>query len=316
LLELVIFSTLNGVLYGMLLFLLASGLTLIFSMMGVLNFAHASFYMLGAYFGFQLSQWMNFWVALIAAPVLVGLIGAAVERFGLRQVHKWGHVAELLFTFGLAFVIEELVQMVWGKLPVDYRVPPALDFSAFTLFDTTYPAFRMFMLLISVAIFIALLLVLTRSRIGLIIQAALTHPHMVAMLGHNVPKVFMMVFGFGSGLAAIAGVIAGPALVTQPSMAHTLGPILFVVVVFGGLGSLSGAFVASLLIGLIQTFAIAINYSVGDFLMQFGVSRPLQGTLSDLWQVTVAQVGPVVPYLMLVLILIFRPTGLMGTRET
>lgn len=311
-----IFSTLNGVLYGMLLFLLASGLTLIFSMMGVLNFAHASFYMLGAYFGFQISQWMNFWVALIFAPILVGLIGAAVERFGLRQVHKWGHVAELLFTFGLAFVIEELVQMIWGKLPVDYRVPPALDFSAFTLFDTTYPAFRMFMLLISVAIFVVLLLVLTRSRIGLIIQAALTHPHMVAMLGHNVPKVFMMVFGFGSGLAAIAGVIAGPALVTQPSMALTLGPILFVVVVFGGLGSLPGAFIASLLIGLIQTFAVAIDYSLGDFLAQFGISRPLQGALSDLWGVTVAQVGPVVPYLMLVLILIFRPTGLMGTRET
>jgi branched-chain amino acid transport system permease protein len=316
LLELVIFSTLNGVLYGMLLFLLASGLTLIFSMMGVLNFAHASFYMLGAYFGYQISQWLDFWVALFVAPVLVGLIGAAVERFGLRQVHKWGHVAELLFTFGLAFVIEELVQMVWGKLPVDYRVPPLLDFPAFTLFETTYPAFRMFMLLISAGIFIVLLLILTRSRVGLIIQAALTHPNMVAMLGHNVPKVFMMVFGVGSGLAAIAGVIAGPALVTQPSMAHVLGPILFVVVVFGGLGSLPGAFIASLLIGLIQTFAIAINYSLGEFLMQFGVSRPIEGVLSDLWQVTVAQIGPVVPYLMLVLILIFRPTGLLGTRET
>ncbi|WP_298728666.1 branched-chain amino acid ABC transporter permease [uncultured Ferrovibrio sp.] len=315
-LELVIFSTLNGVLYGMLLFLLASGLTLIFSMMGVLNFAHASFYMLGAYFGFQISQWLDFWLALIVAPVLVGLIGAGVERWGLRTVHRWGHVAELLFTFGLAFVIEELVQMIWGKLPVDYRVPPALDFPAFTLFETTYPAFRMFMLLISVAIFLVLLLILTRSRVGLIIQASLSHPHMVAALGHDVPKVFMAVFGVGSALAGIAGVIAGPALVTQPSMAHVLGPILFVVVVFGGLGSLSGAFIASLLIGLIQTFAIAINYSLGDVLMALGVTRPIQGLLNDLWQVTVAQVGPVIPYLMLVLILIFRPTGLMGTRET
>lgn len=310
-----IFSTLNGVLYGMLLFLLASGLTVIFSMMGVLNFAHASFYMLGAYFGFQISQWLDFWVALFVAPLLVGLIGAAVERYGLRPVHRWGHVAELLFTFGLAFVIEELVQMIWGKLPVDYRVPPALDFDAFTIFETTYPAFRMFMLLISVAIFIVLLLILTRSRVGLVIQAALTHPGMVAMLGHNVPKVFMVVFGVGSALAGIAGVIAGPALVTQPSMALTLGPILFVVVVFGGMGSLPGAFIASLMIGLIQTFAIAVNYSLGDFLMQFGVTQPVDGMLSDLWRVTVAQIGPVVPYLMLVLILIFRPTGLMGTRE-
>ena len=314
-LELVIFSALNGLLYGMLLFLLASGLTLIFSMMGVLNFAHASFYMLGAYFGFQLSK-VNFVLALVAAPVLVGLIGAAVERWGLRTVHKWGHVAELLFTFGLAFVIEELVQMIWGKLPADYRVPAFLDFPAFELFGTTYPAFRMFMLFVSVATFVALLMVLTRSRIGLIVRAALTHPNMVAMLGHDVPRVFMLVFGVGSGLAALAGVIAGPVLVTQPSMAHLLGPILFVVVVLGGLGSLAGAFIASLLIGLIQTFAIAIDYSLGDPLRAVGMGAPVQGVLSDLWQVTVAQVGPVVPYLLLVLMLIFRPTGLMGTRET
>jgi branched-chain amino acid transport system permease protein len=316
LLELVIFSTVNGVLYGMLLFLLASGLTLIFSMMGVLNFAHASFYMLGAYVGFQVSLWTNFWVGLVLAPLVVGLIGVGVERWGLRTVHKWGHVAELLFTFGLAFVIEELVQMIWGKLPVDYRVPPSLDFPAFELFGTTYPAFRMFMLSVSVGIFLVLLLILTRSRMGLIIQAALTHPNMVAMLGHDVPKIFMLVFGGGSALAAVAGAIAGPVLVTQPSMAHVLGPILFVVVVFGGLGSLSGAFIASLLIGLIQTFAIAIDYSLGDALGALGMTRPIEGLLNDLWQVTVAQVGPVVPYLMLVLILIFRPTGLMGTRET
>src|ERR671937_1986965 len=115
-LELIIISTLNGVLYGMLLFLMASGLTLIFSMMGVLNFAHASFYMLGAYVGFQVSQWTNFWVGLVLAPLVVGVIGVGVERWRLRTVHKWGHVAELVFTFGLAFVIEELVQMIWGKL--------------------------------------------------------------------------------------------------------------------------------------------------------------------------------------------------------
>ena len=106
-------------------------------------------------------------------------------------------MAELLFTFGLAFVIEEIVQMVWGKAPVDYRVPALLDFTAFTVFSTNYPAYKLFMLLISIAIFIALLAVLTRTRVGLIIQAALTHPHMVAMLGHNVPRVFMLVFGVG-----------------------------------------------------------------------------------------------------------------------
>ena len=315
-LELIVFSTLNGLLYGMLLFLLASGLTLIFSMMGVLNFAHASFYMLGAYFGYQISRYVGYWPGLVLAPLLVGVIGALVERFGLRTVHKHGHVAELLFTFGLAFIIEELVQMIWGKIPVDYRVPEALNFSAFTLFETTYPAFRMFMLLISVAVFIGLLLLLTRTRVGLIIRAALSHPSMVGALGHNVPLVFMLVFGVGCGLAALAGVIAGPALVTQPAMAASLGPILFVVVVVGGLGSLPGAFVASLLIGLIQTFAVALNVSLADLLAKLGVTVTRESVGGDLWMATVAQVAPIIPYLLLVLILIFRPKGLLGDRDT
>jgi branched-chain amino acid transport system permease protein len=315
-LELFIVSTLNGVLFGMLLFLMASGLTLIFSMMGVLNFAHASFYMLGAFFGFQISRWVGFWPALVIAPVLVAAIGAAVERFGLRNVHRHGHVPELLFTFGLAYVIEEVVQMVWGKSPVDFRVPEALDFAAFTIFATNYPAYKLFMLLISVGVFVALYAVLTKTRIGLIVQAALTHPHMVAHLGHNVPLVFMLVFGVGSGLAAVAGVIAGPALVTQANMAALLGPILFVVVVVGGLGSLSGAFVASLLIGLLQTFAVSVNVSLADVFGLVGFKPTPDSALKDIWNVTVAQIAPILPYLLLVLVLILKPTGLMGTRET
>ena len=300
----------------MLLFLLASGLTLIFSMMGVLNFAHASFYMLGAYFGYQISRYVGYWPGLVLAPILVGFIGALVERFGLRTVHKFGHVAELLFTFGLAFIIEEGVQMIWGKVAVDYRVPELLNFPAFTLFETTFPAFKMFMLVMSVATFVALLTLLTKTRVGLIIQAALSHPNTVGMLGHNVPLIFMMVFGFGCGLAALAGVIAGPALVTQPAMAASLGPILFVVVVVGGLGSLSGAFIASLAIGLIQTFAVAINVSIADVTAVFGIKLDPNSFAGDLWMATIAQVAPIIPYLLLVLVLMFRPQGLMGNRDT
>jgi branched-chain amino acid transport system permease protein len=314
--ELIVVSALNGTLYGLLLFLMASGLTLIFSMMGVLNFAHASFYMLGAFFGFQISRWAGFWWALLLAPVLVGIVGAFVERFGLRNVHKHGHVAELLFTFGLAFVIEEVVQIIWGKSPVDFRVPALLDFPAFTVFATNYPAYKLFMLLISIAIFISLFAVLTRTRVGLIVQAALTHPHMVAHLGHNVPLVFMSVFGVGAALAGIAGVIAGPALVTQSSMAALLGPILFVVVVVGGLGSLQGAMFASLLIGLLQTFAISVNLSLADVFAGSGFSPQTNTLLGDLWRVSVAQIAPVLPYLLLILVLIFKPTGLFGNRET
>jgi len=300
----------------MLLFLLASGLTLIFSMMGVLNFAHASFYMLGAYFGYQISRYVGYWPGLVLAPILVGFVGALIERFGLRTVHKFGHVAELLFTFGLAFIIEEAVQMIWGKVAVDYRVPELLNFPAFTLFETTFPAFKMFMLVMSVATFLALLTLLTRTRVGLIIQAALSHPNTVGTLGHNVPLIFMMVFGVGCGLAALAGVIAGPALVTQPAMAASLGPILFVVVVVGGLGSLPGAFVASLAIGLIQTFAVAVNVSIADVMATVGIKLDPNSFAGDLWMATVAQVAPIIPYLLLVLVLMFRPQGLMGNRDT
>lgn len=314
--ELVLFSLLNGLVFGMLLFMLSSGLTLIFGMMGVLNFAHAAFYMLGAYFAYTLTGYIGFWPALVIAPLLVGGVGALVERYGLRRVHRFGHVAELIFTFGIAVLLEEIVQTVWGRTAKSYEVPELLDFPLFKLFSTSFPAFKAFMLLISVGIFVLLFLVLTRTRAGLIIQASLTHPNMVGMLGHNVPRVFMAVFGLGSALAGLAGVIAGPVLGTFPGMAQVLGSIVFVVVVIGGLGSLTGAFVASLLIGILQTFAVAFNDSLMDVASDLGIRLSPQSAFADLWTVTVAQVAPIMPYLLLVLVLIIRPMGLFGTRET
>lgn len=314
--ELVTFSLLNGLVTGLLLFMLSSGLTLIFSMMGVLNFAHASFYMLGAYFAYTISGYLGFWTGLIVAPILVGLVGALVERYGLRHVYRHGHVAELIFTFGLAFLIEEIVQFVWGRAAKGYHEPEILQFPLFTLFGQNFPAYKAFMILIAVGIFIGLFMVLTRTRIGLIIQAAITHPQTVANLGHNVPLIFMGIFGVGCGLAGLAGVIAGPALGTFPGMAFVLGSIVFVVIVVGGLGSLGGALIASLLIGWLQTFAIAIDVSVTDFLSLFGVTFDADHWLRDLWTLRLPQIAPILPYLLLILILIFRPTGLMGRRES
>jgi branched-chain amino acid transport system permease protein len=314
-LELIVISTLNGVLFGMLLFLMASGLTVIFSMLGVLNFAHASFYMLGAFFGFQ-TQPMG-WVL---ARALHRSVAGRRARCGSRAIwpatgHRNGHVAELLFTFGLAFAIEEIVQIIWGKSPVDFRIPSALDFPAFTIFSTNYPAYNMFMLLVSIAIFAGLLLVLKKSRVGLIVQAALPIRTWSGISATMSGASSCWSSASATALAAVAGVIAGPALVTQSNMAALLGPILFVVVVVGGLGSLPGAFVASLLIGLIQTFAVSMN---GSFASAFGPLSPdyAQTWLSDIWGVTVAQIAPIMPYVLLVLILIFRPMGLLGTRET
>lgn len=314
--ELVLFSLLNGLVFGMLLFMLSSGLTLIFGMMGVLNFAHAGLYMLGAYFAYTLSLRLGFWPSLLVAPILVGILGALIERHGLRRVHRFGHVAELIFTFGVALLIEEVVQLVWGRPAKPYEVPAVLDFALFRLFNTSFPAYKAFMLAISVGIFVFLFAILTRTRAGLIIQASLTHPGMVAMLGHNVPRVFMIVFGIGSALAGLAGVIAGPVLGTFPGMAQVLGSIVFVVIVIGGLGSLSGAFVASLLIGIVQTFAVALDVSVGDLLAAAGIATSARSAFHELWRVTIAQVAPIMPYVFLVIVLIMRPTGLFGTRET
>jgi branched-chain amino acid transport system permease protein len=313
--EFALITLLNGVSYGLLLFMLSSGLTLIFSMMGVLNFAHASFYMLGAYFAYALSGKLGFWPALFIAPLLTGVVGALVERYGLRTVHKYGHIPELLFTFGLSYVMVEVVQLVWGKAAVPYAIPPELDGPLFSLFGTSFPLYRGFMMLMALLMLLAMHVVLTRTRIGLVIQAALTHPDMVEALGHNVPRVFMLVFGGGCALAGLAGVIGGNAFVTEPGMAATVGSIVFVVVVVGGLGSLTGALAASLLIGVLQTFAVTLDVSLASLMTHLGVQADAATFGFAVLKLTLAQVAPILPYLLLVLMLIFRPRGLLGTRE-
>jgi branched-chain amino acid transport system permease protein len=314
--EIATFSLLNGAVYGLLLFMLSSGLTLIFSMMGVLNFAHASVFMLGAYFSWQIARWIGFWPALVVAPLLCGLVGAAIERYGLRRVHRQGHVAEILFTFGLAYVIAEIVVMAWGRNPIENRVPAVIDFPAFTLLGTSYPFYKVVMTGISIAMFGFLYAAFKRTRLGLIIQAALTHPQTVGALGHDVPRLFVLVFGIGSALAGLAGVIGGFALLTEPNMAANLGPIVFVVVVVGGLGSIPGAFVASMLIGILQTFAVALDYSLMDLFRGMGIVLDAASPLHDVYAIKIAQTAPILPYVLLVLMLIVRPRGLMGTRDS
>lgn len=325
-----LFNTLSA---GALLFMLSAGLTLIFSMLGVLNFAHASFYMLGAYVGWWLSGRWGFGGALVLAPVVVGLLGAVCERGLLRRVHASGHVAELLATFGLAQVLDETVQLLWGRSPQTFTPPAWLQGPAFTLVtsdatdtpwrahwgaapaatcgggnawpwgsDAThlpdaasvavqclqFPLTRAFIMGVALLMLGGLAWLLLRTRLGLVVQAALTHPAMVQALGHDVPTVFTGVFGVGCGLAALAGVVGGMTFVTEPAMSHSMGPLLFVVVVVGGLGSLGGALLASLLIGALQTLPLTLGH-------------PL-----------LAQAAPVLPYALLVLTLALRPQGLMG----
>lgn len=300
-------SLLNGLTYGFLLFMLAAGLTLVFSLMGVMNFAHASLYMLGAYVGYSLVTPLGFWLAALAAPIAVGLLGCVLERWLLRPLHARGHVAELLFTFGLAFLIEEAVKLVWGAGTVDYHFPPELEGSLFQWFGTPYPAYKGFMVLVAVLALGGLYGLVAHTRVGLIVRAALTHPQMVENLGHDTDRVFMWVFGLGTALAALAGVIGGAALTTEPSMAAQLGTIVFVVVVIGGLGSIQGAFLAAMLVGVLQTVLIAVDLRLGQML-------PL-ASLPALGGLKVSQLAPMAPYALMVAMLLARPRGLFGRRE-
>ncbi len=316
--ELILVNIIDGLVTGLLLFMLSAGLTLIFSMMGVLNFAHASFYMLGAYFAYEISTYLGFWMGLLVAPLLVGVVGAGVERYGLRRVHQYGHVPELIFTFGLALLIEELVKFIWGNDQVPYQIPEILEGAAFTISSYNIPAYKVFMIFLSLIIFGGLLYVLTKTRVGMIIQAALSYPRTVEALGHNVPLVFMGVFGVGTALAGVAGVIAGPVLSTFPGMAFVLGSIVFVTIVIGGLGSLGGALCAALIIGWLTTFAKAYNVRMEDILTGIGFEKPeplWDSAWSDLWTLTSPQIADILPYLLMVLILVFRPYGLFGKRD-
>ncbi|MBY0430161.1 MAG: branched-chain amino acid ABC transporter permease, partial [Rhodospirillales bacterium] len=296
--EFLMTSTLNGIIYGMLLFMVSAGLTLIFGMMGVLNFAHASFYMLGAYLGYTLSGIFNFWVGLLVAPLLVGAVGVLIERFMLRRVHRHGHAHELLLTFGIALVCEELIKLFYGDFPVNYRMPAELNFAAFTLFGTNYPFYRVFIGAVALAMFLALSLLLTRTRIGIIVRGAERLPKMAEALGHNVPLVFMGVFGTGAALAGLAGAVAGAFFPTNPNMAIDLGVIVFVVVVVGGLGSLAGSLVASLLIGIFTSFAVGLNWSLAGLLSGVGLGDWARG-VGGLVTMTLSSISGTVPFLLM-----------------
>jgi branched-chain amino acid transport system permease protein len=274
----------HGLVYGMLLFLVASGLTLVFGMMRVLNIAHASFYMLGAYFAYSVVAGTgSFWLALLVAPIAVGLIGAGVERFLLRQMGGGSHVLELMLTFGLFYIIGEVVLWIWGSTAHPVPEPPLLSGSV-PLLGARYPVYRLFILGVSALLCVILWLVLMASRIGIIIRSAVSDGEMVSALGIDVSLVRMGVFGAGAALAALAGVIAAPFLQADPTMGSAILIDTFAVVVVGGFGSLLGALVAAQLIAQLQSFGILF----------------------------VPELATVFEFLLMTAVFIFRPQGLLG----
>src|SRR5690606_38332922 len=242
-----------------------------------------------------------------------GLIGVLVERYILRRVHHHGHAHELLITFGLSFIIAELVKLFFGNYPVNYRVPDALDFSAFALGGLNYPAYRVFMGAVAISMFVAIYQLLTRTRVGIVVRSALNRPKMAEALGHNVPLVFMGVFGVGAALAGLAGAVAGAFYTTNPNMALELGVMVFVVVVVGGLGSLGGAMAASLLIGIVTSIAVGIDATLAHLFSLFD-ARELAEQMGGIFVLKVSSLAATIPFALMLLVLLLRPNGLMGSK--
>jgi branched-subunit amino acid ABC-type transport system permease component len=277
-------QALNGLAYGVLLFLLSVGLTLIFGMLDVVNLAHGSYYMLGAYAGLTLiAVTGNFWLAVLVAPVSVALIGAAVERTCLRPLYRRGPLDQVLLTFGLIYVFEDLVKWIWsGRIR---SIPtPALFSGSVTIFGATIPSYRLFVIVFGLAMAVVLWALIEKTRLGAIIRAGVFDSEMTAGMGINIQRVFTGVFAFGAGLAGLSGVIAGPIQSAYPPMgASILVPALIVVVV-GGLGSLKGSLAGSLIIGQAETFG----------------------------KVWLPGASMLMIYVVMALILLFRPQGLFG----
>ena len=275
----------NGLVYGALLIVMSSGLALIYGLRRVVNFAHGELYMLGAYIGFSVAQYSNFWVALVAAPAAMAVVGVLLDRYGFRLLQDREPLNVMLVTFGLLLILEDLVVFIWGKSNYSLFTPELLNFSV-NLLGNDVPAYRIGVIFMGAAVALGLTLWLRFSRIGLFVRAASTDPVTTSMQGVNTDALSAGVVGLGSALAGLAGVVAAPFLSLSPHMSSDVLIDSFVVVVIGGLGSLAGAFIAALLLGMMQ--AVGAVY--------------------------LPEVSALLPFIFMIAILIWKPSGLAGSR--
>ena len=275
----------NGLVYGALLIVMCSGLALIYGLRRVVHVAHGSLYMLGAYLGYSIALHSNFWVALVAAPAVMAVLGVLLDRYGFRLLQDRDPLTVVLITFGLLLVIEDFVQTVWGKSNLSLSAPEALS-GTVDLFGTPVPAYRIAVIGVGALVAVGLSLWLRFSKVGLHVRAASTDPTTTAMQGVNTDALSAGVVGLGTALAGLAGVVAGPFLSLSPSMSSDVIIDSFVVVVVGGLGSLAGAFIAAMVLGMVQ--------SVGA--------------------VYLPDAAVLLPFVLMVAVLIWKPAGFAGSR--
>ena len=287
---------LNGVQYGLLLFLVSSGLTLVFGIMGIINIAHGSFYMVGAYLAWSLTGAIgNFWLALPAGIVISVLIGMLLEWLVIRWLYHRDHLYQVLLTYGLILVVEELRSVLWGDDVRGVDIPKILSASIPLTENQSYPVYRLWISAVCLLVAALMYWVIQKTRLGMMIRAGASNREMVQSLGINIQIVYRVVFAAGLTLAALAGMIAAPVSAVFPGMGSHVLIVCFVVVVIGGMGSVKGALIASLLIGLVDTFGKVVTLEIGGFKV-----------LPELSSMTV--------YVLMAAILLWRPEGLFGKR--
>lgn len=278
-----------GLVNGAVLILLALGLSIIFGIMGIVNFAHGAFYMIGAYLGWlALRLTGSFWVALLIAPVLGGLLGAAAEKGMLQRIYSRRESVFLgiLITFGISFLAPDTIRLFFGKTGLPYVIPPLLQGTAFTIGHTPLSTYRLFLILVAFVLTLLLWLLLKKTDLGMIIRAGTTNALMVEVLGIDLRRIWTTTFGLGTALASIAGVLVGPIFAVQPTMGDTIVIQCFIVVIIGGMGSFFGAVVSGLLVGQVLTLFPLLPYT--------------------------QRLADMVIYILMAIVLLVRPRGLFG----
>jgi len=275
----------NGLVYGALLIVMCSGLALIFGLRRVINFAHGGLYMLGAYIGWAVALKTHFWAGLLVAPLVMGCLGVAMDRWGFRLLQDRDPLVVVLVTFGALLIMEDVVRTIWGSNNYSMDGPALLAFS-FHLWGQELPAYRVAVIVVGAAVALGLTLWLRFSKLGLFVRAASVDPNTTAMQGVNTDALSALVVGVGFALAGLAGVVAAPFLSLAPSMSAEIVLDSFVVVIIGGLGSLAGAFIAAIVLGLVQTLGTVYLPSIAVLL----------------------------PFVLMAAVLLWRPAGIAGNR--
>jgi branched-chain amino acid transport system permease protein len=302
--ELLLVQTLNGVQYGLLLFLLAAGLTLVLGIMNFVNLAHASFYMLGAYLGAAVFvQSGSFLLAGVAAVLGTLLIGLIVERTTLLAFYARDHLDQVLATFGLILFFNELVRVIWGPQPVYMRAPDGFT-GAVNVFGALYPSYRFLVIVAGLAVAAALYFMIHHTRVGMLIRAGATNSRMVSVLGVNIRLLNTLLFGLGAALAGLSGLMAAPILAVQPGMGDNVLIVVLVAIVIGGIGSVRGAFFGALIVGIVDT--------IGRTMLPLLLRQIAERSIAD-------AAGPALAsmliFLFMAIVLAFRPQGLFPARK-